>query len=145
LSAVSCTGDVAGRRLDSLNVEALIESSVAITGESSSYSPSLLVDAVTNAKGDTFTVTSTELIESPSAAPSASPSLSPTLKASASPTNVPTVSDAPSFGPTVNPTPQSYLLCRTAKRNKKRKLCVRTPGCQWRANPNWRLRCQPTN
>jgi hypothetical protein len=137
LSDVSCTG--ADRRLESLNVEALIDSTVTIIGDSSSYSPSLLVDAVTNVKGDTFTVTNTELIESPSAAPSASPSSSPTLKPSELPSNVPTTSYAPSS----SPTPQSYLVCRKRQLNKTKKLCIRTSGCRWVLGVHWTKRCQP--
>jgi hypothetical protein len=124
LSDVSCTD--AARRLESLNVEALIESTVIIRDGLSSYSPSVLVDAVTNIKGDAFTVSNSELIESPSSAPSASPK-----------------TDAPTSSPTANPTPQFYRLCRTRNRNRKKKLCIRTSGCRWITGVHWTKRCQP--
>jgi hypothetical protein len=124
LSDVSCT-DTA-HRLESLNVEALIESTMIIHDGSSSYSPSMLVDAVTNIKGDAFTVSNSELIESPSSAPSASPTTA-----------------APTSSPTANPTPLSYRLCRTRNRNKKKKLCIRTSGCRWITGVHWTKRCQP--
>ena len=141
LSDVSCTD--AARRLESSNVEALIESIVIIRDGSSSYSPSLLVDAVTNIKGDAYTVSNSELIESPSSAPSASPSSSPSSKPTVPPTKAPTTTDAPTFSPTANPTPLSYRLCRTRNRNKKKKLCIRTSGCRWVRGVHWTKRCQP--
>lgn len=142
LSDVSCSTD-AGRRLEDLNVEALIESTVVIRGTSTSYDPSMLIDATTNTKSDVYTVSNTLLIESPSAAPSMSPSLSPTMKQSETPTKVPTVSYVPSLSPTANPTPQSYLACRTKNANKKRNVCIKTPGCRWVTGVHWSQRCQP--
>jgi hypothetical protein len=139
LSDVSCSTD-AGRRLEVLNVEALIESTVVIRGTTSaSYDPSMLIDVTTNMKSDVYTVSNTELIESPSAAPSISPSLSPSMKQSELPSEVPTVS----LSPTANPTPQSYLACRTRQANRKKQVCIRTPGCGWVTGVHWSQRCQP--
>jgi len=134
LSDVSCSID-AGRRLEHLNVEALIESTVVLHGSSISYTPSMLIDAATNSKSDVYTVSNTELIESPSAAASMSPSLSTSITSSEIPSEVPTVS--------LSPTPQSYLACRTRKANKRRKVCIRTPGCRWGTGVHWTQRCQP--
>jgi hypothetical protein len=138
LSDVSCSTD-AGRRLEDLNVEALIESTVVLHGTSTSYTPSMLIDAATNIKSDVYTVSNTELIESPSAAPSMFPSLSPSMTPSEIPSEVPTVS----LSPTANPTPQSYLACRTRQANKKKNVCIETPGCRWGTGVHWSQRCQP--
>jgi hypothetical protein len=67
------------------------------------------------------------------------PSLSPSMTPSQLPSEVPTLS----LSPTANPTPQSYLACRTRQANRKKKVCIRTPGCRWGTGVHWTQRCQP--
>ena len=133
LSDVSCT--VVGRLLETLNTAALIEFIVVIHDELTSYNPIMLQDAaVTNIKSSVYD----EFIESPSLAPSASPSSSPTWKPSAFPT-----SEVPSLRPTENPTSQSFLACRERKVDRRRRRCIRTPGCRWVQGMHWAQCCQP--
>jgi hypothetical protein len=57
------------------------------------------------------------------------------------PTGVPTTSMAPSSSPkpTSAGTPNSWAACTTRRVNKRKKLCVKTPGCVWnKRRPRWK-------
>ena len=99
LSDVSCTS--VGRRLENLNVEALIESTVTIRDETKNFTSSDLLDAATNTTSDKFSVSSVEVIEAPSAVPSASPSSLPSSHPSISPSMAPSM--LPSIAPSMSP------------------------------------------